>query len=231
MRETIANNAQLVLALAGLLIGFSFGAIVYRTNYCAMGSLSDIHNFGDYRRFRAWVLAAATALVGAQFLQWTGVVALDKSMYLTPSLNWIGNVVGGAVFGVGMVLAGGCPSRNLARAGGGDLRALLTLIVLGIFAYMTIAGLVAPVRAAIDGATSFRVPGAQAQGLNDVLAAATGGSRITLGLILGLFIAAAAASYCFMDVKFRSSPMHVISGAGLMYVSEIGWTGRAAISS
>src|SRR5262245_66150380 len=94
IRDLVAENAALVLALGGLLIGFVFGAVVYRTNYCAMGSLSDIHNFGDYRRFRAWVLAAATALVGTQLLAGAGVVALDKSMYLAPSLNWFGHIVG-----------------------------------------------------------------------------------------------------------------------------------------
>ena len=64
--------------------------------------------------------------------------------------NWFGHIAGGFIFGIGMVFAGGCPSRNLARAGGGDLRSLLTLIVLGLVAYMTIAGLFAPVRAAVE---------------------------------------------------------------------------------
>jgi uncharacterized membrane protein YedE/YeeE len=223
LRETIADNAQLVLALGGLLIGFAFGAVVYRTNYCAMGSLSDIHNFGDYRRFRAWVLAAATALLGAQVLQWAGVVALDKSMYLAPSLNWFGNLVGGAVFGVGMVFAGGCPSRNLARAGGGDLRALLTLIVLGIVAYMTIAGLIAPLRAVLDNATSIRMPGARAQGLDHLMAAATGLTRVSLGLVLALLVAGGAAAYCFMDPKFRASPVHIISGVAVGLTVVAGW--------
>jgi hypothetical protein len=113
------NNAPLVLAIGGLLIGFVFGAVVYRTNYCAMGSLSDIDNFGDYRRFRAWILAAATALVGATLLSAAGIVALDQSMYLASTFNWLGYLAGGVMFGVGMVFAGGCPSRNLARAGAG----------------------------------------------------------------------------------------------------------------
>ena len=68
LRDAVIENAPLVLALGGLVIGFLFGLAVYRTNYCAMGSLADIHNFGDYRRFRAWLLAAATALIGATLL-------------------------------------------------------------------------------------------------------------------------------------------------------------------
>src|ERR1700704_6050064 len=117
LREGIAQNGPAYLALGGLAIGCLFGAVVFATNFCAMGSLSDIHNFGDWRRFRAWILAGATALVGAQLLQAAGVAALEKSM--SPpgaSLNWAGHILGGLIFGFGMVFTGGCPSRNLARA-------------------------------------------------------------------------------------------------------------------
>src|SRR5262245_15452456 len=95
IREALLWNAPLSLALGGLLIGSAFGAVVFRTNYCAMGSLSDIHNFADYRRFRAWLLAAATALLGAQLLELAGIVALDASMYLVPTVNWLGHGLGG----------------------------------------------------------------------------------------------------------------------------------------
>ena len=78
LREMIADNAPSALALGGLVIGFVFGAVVYRTNYCAMGSLSDIHNFNDYRRLRAWILAAATALIGAKLLHGGGVPKGDE---------------------------------------------------------------------------------------------------------------------------------------------------------
>ncbi len=223
LRDIIADNAPLALALGGLLIGFVFGAVVYRTNYCAMGSLSDIHNFGDFRRFRAWVLAAATALVGAQLLQGAGLVALDKSMYLAPTLGWFGHIAGGFVFGIGMVFAGGCPSRNLARAGGGDLRAMLTLMVLGLVAYMTIAGLVAPVRAALDRATAFGLFGAPTQGVGDLLSALTGISRGSINPVLTMLIAAAALGYCFLDDRFRNSHVHVVSGVAVGLTVVAGW--------
>src|SRR5262245_18057033 len=174
LRDAIAQNAPLALALGGLLTGVLFGWAVYRTNYCAMGSLSDIHNFGDYRRLRAWILAATTALVGATLLETVGVVDLARSMYLAPSFNWAGHIGGGLIFGIGMVLAGGCPSRNIARAGGGDLRALLTLMVLGLVAFMTIAGILAPIRAALEGATSLALHDAPTQSLGDLLSVHVG---------------------------------------------------------
>ncbi|MFZ1104847.1 MAG: YeeE/YedE thiosulfate transporter family protein, partial [Hyphomicrobiaceae bacterium] len=105
LRDAVAENAPLALSVGGLAIGFLFGLTIYRTNYCAMGSLADIHNFGDYRRFRAWVLAAATALIGATLLDAAGIVDLKRSMYLAPTFNWLGHIGGGLVFGVGMVLA------------------------------------------------------------------------------------------------------------------------------
>lgn len=222
LRETMANNAALVLALGGLLIGFVFGAVVYRTNYCAMGSLSDIHNFNDYRRFRAWILAAATALLGTQLLRAAGVVALERSMYLVSSFNWFGHIAGGFIFGIGMVFAGGCPSRNLARAGGGDLRSLLTLIVLGIVAYMTIAGLIAPVRATIEGATAFSLA-ASGQGIGDLLSALTGVSRRSVRVVMTALIVAPALAFCFLDSRFRNSPVHVVSGIAVGLTVVAGW--------
>src|SRR5215510_9133176 len=170
LREVLAGHAPLLLAGGGLMIGFVFGAVVFATNYCAMGSLSDIHNFADYRRFRAWLLAAATALLGAQLLELAGLVALEKSMYLAPTLNWAGHAVGGVVFGIGMVFAGGCPSRNLARAGAGDLRSLITLMVLGLTAYVAIGGLLGPLRARFEAATAIRL-GLESQGLDQLLSA------------------------------------------------------------
>ena len=222
LREIFADNAQLVLGLGGLLIGFVFGAVVYRTNYCAMGSLSDIHNFNDYRRFRAWILAAATALLGTQLLHGGGVVALERSMYLAPAFNWFGYIAGGFIFGIGMVFAGGCPSRNLARAGGGDLRSLLTLIVLGVVAYMTIAGLIAPVRATVESATAFSL-GASGQGVGNLLGTLTGISRGSVSLVLAVLISAAALVFCFIDDRFRNSPVHVVSGIAVGLTVVAGW--------
>ena len=194
--------------------------MVFATNFCAMGSLSDIHNFGDWRRFRAWILAGATALVGAQLLQAGGVVALDKSMYLAaPALNWAGHILGGLMFGFGMVFTGGCPSRNLARAGGGDLRSLLTLVVLGLFAYMAIGGIFAPPRAALEQATSVagsREP-RRSRGQHR-------GPRTLAGNLLAMaLLGAAALAYCFVDARFRASAVHVFSGIAVGLTVVAGW--------
>lgn len=225
LREMIAGDAPMWLAAGGLIIGVVFGFIVYRTNFCTMGSISDIVSFGDYRRFRAWILAAATAIIGAQLLDAAGVVALSKSMYLGANLNWLGHVLGGLMFGYGMVFAGGCASKNLARVGGGDLRSLLTLIVMNLFAYMSIGGLLGPVRDYGERLTSIGLGATRfkSQGLGNFAGAVVPASPTTLNLALAAIIAGAALIYCFKDQGFRSSGVHILSGIGIGLCAVAGW--------
>jgi uncharacterized protein len=221
LRDSIASHAASYLAIGGLAIGFLFGAVVFATNFCAMGSLSDIHNFGDWRRLRAWLLAAATALIGAQLLWAGGIVALDRSMYLaSPGLNWMGHIAGGLIFGFGMVFTGGCPSRNLARAGGGDLRSLLVLVVLGLFAYITLGGVLAPSRAALEQATSIA---AAPRSLDEAVRRVAGIAPTTASLAVAGALVAAVLVYCFRDGRFRASPVHVLSGLAVGLIVIAGW--------
>ena len=224
LREVFAANGPQYVMLGGLIIGFVFGYIVFRTNFCTMGAISDFMSFGDFRRFRAWVLAGATAIVGTQWLVYIGVLPISETMYISGSLNWLGNILGGLMFGFGMVFAGGCASKNLVRVGGGDLRSLLNLVVLGIFAYITIGGVLGPLRDAIQQGTSVSMASISAsQGLADITAQAAGVAASTTGLIVGLVIAGLMAIYCFGDASFRSSPIHIISGIGIGLCVVAGW--------
>lgn len=223
MRDIILNNAPGSVAIGGLLIGFFFGWIVFRTNFCTMGSISDFMSFGDFRRFRAWILAIATAMIGTQLLNAYGIVDLSHSMYVSGKLDWFGNIIGGFLFGVGMVFAGGCASRNLARAGGGDLRSLLVLIVIGLFAYISIGGLLGPVRADVSARTSIDLTAAGGTTIPSLLAQAFGLSASTAALIATAVIAGIAILYCLSDPSFRSSQVHIFAGIGIGLCVIAGW--------
>lgn len=225
LREFAQANPAAVLAVGGLMIGLVFGYVTFRTNFCTMGAISDLMTFGDYRRFRAWILAATTAMVGTQALAAAGVVPIERSMYLAPTLNWAGNLLGGAMFGYGMVFAGGCASRNLARAGGGDLRALLALLVLGLFAYMAMGGLLGPLRSVLEQSTAIGLSGLKAatQGLGDVAGLLTGLGPATATAVATLALALAGIGYAFMDPDFRASPVHVLSGVVVGVCVVAGW--------
>ena len=64
-----------------------FGAVANRTNFCTMGAVSDVVNMGDWRRMRMWLLAIATAIVGANALELSGLVDLSKTIYTNPRVS------------------------------------------------------------------------------------------------------------------------------------------------
>ncbi len=225
MHTLIQSNPALSLLVGGLAIGFGFGFLLQRTQFCAMGSVSDIVMFGDWRRFRSWVLAAAVALVGAQLLEAQGIVDLDRTRYLGSRINWLGAVAGGFVFGIGMVLAGGCASRNLVRAGSGDLRALLILLVIASFAFAAIAGAFGQMRVNVSEATALNTTslGSPSQRLGDIIAAASTAPATTIRLSVVGCVALAMVIFVFSDKTFRASPRHIISGAGVGLAVIAAW--------
>jgi uncharacterized membrane protein YedE/YeeE len=222
MPEIPSNTLVYVL---GLLAGVVFGATAQRTNFCTMGAVSDMVNLQDYRRFRAWLLAIAVAIAGSQLLYIAGIVDLGRSIYLTPNLGWLGAVVGGGLFGFGMTLAGGCGNKTLVRLGSGSLKSLIVLLVLGVFAYMTLRGLIAAARFVVIEPTNLDLgrAGLTSQGLPDMLAVVTGLSVQGLRLMLASAAVIGLLVYCFRDAKFRRSGRDVAGGLIIGALIPAGW--------
>jgi uncharacterized membrane protein YedE/YeeE len=143
----VASLSTQVVAWA-FVLGAAFGAIVHRTNFCTMGSIADIVGFGDWTRMRMWALAIAVAVAGTTALAAFGLIDVHDSFYTAPALRPLAHLVGGLLFGFGMVLAGGCGSKALVRAGAGSLKALVVVGVLATVAYVSLRGLLAVVRVA-----------------------------------------------------------------------------------
>ncbi|MEE9388290.1 MAG: YeeE/YedE family protein [Paracoccaceae bacterium] len=225
LKEIVVENPGFYVGWGGLLIGIVFGVIVYRTNFCTMGSISDILSFGDYKRFRSWLLAAAVGILGVGMLEYIGVVDVADSIYLTPNFGWLANIVGGLMFGFGMVFAGGCISRNLVRAGGGDLRSLVVLMFTGVFGFMTIGGLLGPLRVSLFGPATLDLTGRgmATQGVDEFLAAASGMGLAGANTAAVLVLAGAILVYCFKDAGFRTSPNHIFAGVGIGLCVVAGW--------
>lgn len=134
------------VAAAGFALAMVLGAVMNRTNFCTMGAVSDWVNMGLNGRFAAWVLAMGIAVAGTQILELSGLVDLQSSIYRTANFTWLGYVVGGLLFGIGMTLAGGCGQRSLVRLGSGNLKSLVVVLVLGITAYATLRGILGLLR-------------------------------------------------------------------------------------
>lgn len=225
LREAAVENAAFYIGWGGLIIGFVFGAIIARTNFCTMGSLSDIANFGDWRRFRAWLLAVAVAMIGVAWIERAGIGDMANSLYVTSQLMWGGHILGGFIFGIGMVFSGGCVSRNLVRAGAGDLRALIVLWMIGATAYMTIGGVLAETRVAFVDATSFDLgsAGFADNRIDTILSGLTGVARETAAWVSVAVIAGGIVIYCLADRSFRQSPVNLAAGIGIGLCVIAGW--------
>jgi len=224
-QEIVLENPAFYIGWGGLLIGAIFGYIVAVTNFCTMGSINDIMAFGDYRRFRSWLLGGATAIAGVAILGNMGVADFTTSQFLTPQFNWLGNIAGGLIFGIGMIYAGGCLSKNLVRTGGGDLRSLVVMIIAGLFGFMTIGGIIGPLRVALFGPSTINLSDSdiETQGLGDILAGLTGMDSEMAGTVALAVVLIGMFGYIFMSKEFLKSPKHLIAGFGLGLCVVAGW--------
>ena len=90
--DPIVAAAKLPALVAGLAfaLAFVFGAVANRVNFCTMGAVTDIVNFGDWRRMRMWVLAIAVAIAGSAALASLGLIDLSK-IHLHRAPRWRGS--------------------------------------------------------------------------------------------------------------------------------------------
>ncbi|NCF62452.1 MAG: YeeE/YedE family protein [Gammaproteobacteria bacterium] len=211
-----------VSALA-FLIGIAFGAIANKTNFCTMGAVSDWINIGDKNRLRAWLLAIGTAMIATQALQTSGLIDLRQSIYLTTNFGWLGYLLGGGLFGVGMTLASGCGQRTLVRVGGGNLKSLIVMLFLGLTAYMTLRGLLALVRVNVIEATRIKLSVVD-QGVGTLLASATGVENAAIFTLASTAILGGGAIvFAFASRSFRRSFNDVLAGIAIGLIIPAGW--------
>jgi uncharacterized membrane protein YedE/YeeE len=212
--------AFLVTGLA-FALAFVFGAVATRVSFCTMGAISDVVNFGDWRRMRMWLLAIAVAIAGTAALQAAGMIDTTKTIYTSAQVPWLSHLVGGALFGFGMTLASGCGSKTLIRAGAGNLKSLVVLTFLAIGAYMTLKGAFAPLRA--FGLDPLRLDVSGVAKTSDLPALAGALGLGQAARFLPLVIAAALAFAVFADREFRASRELVVGGLIVGAVIVAGW--------
>jgi len=121
------NALTLQVLWAAFILSMLFGVIAQRTHFCTMGAVSDIVNMGDWTRMRMWGMAIGVAMIGFYALAASGLVDPAKTLYASSRFIWLSALVGGLLFGFGMVLASGCGSKTLVRIGGGCRRHQLAL--------------------------------------------------------------------------------------------------------
>lgn len=173
----------------------------------------------DFRRLKSFALAAAVALVATQLLAGFGMVDLSRSIYLTSSIGFGGAIIGGLMFGVGMALVGTCGFGTLVRVGGGDLRAIVVFLVLGLSALATMRGVTGMLRVRLIEPMSLLLTEGSDQTLTSLLGHGSGAAHF----ILVTAIAAMLAFWALADGELVRSPRLLVSGVAVGGAVAFGW--------
>ncbi|MEO6016677.1 MAG: YeeE/YedE family protein [Polaromonas sp.] len=220
MEIAALNQLTTQVLWAGFILSMVFGAIAQRTHFCTMGAVSDIVNMGDWTRMRMWAMAMGVAMIGFYTLAVMGQIDPAKTLYASGRFIWLSALVGGFLFGFGMVLASGCGSKTLVRMGGGNLKSWVVFVVMGVAAFATLKGITAVIRVATVDRIAIDFAGNAA--LPNWLASAVGMNPAGAGLVLALLFGLALIVWALMGRDFVRLD-NLLAGLGIGMVIVAMW--------
>lgn len=204
-----------LLPLAGLAIGLIFGVLAQRSRFCLRSAVVDT---GASLSPMAGVYSAAllVALAGAQSLAYFGYVNLAETRFFSDSLPLGALVLGGLMFGTGMVLTRGCASRLTVLSAQGNLRAVMVMLIFAITAYATLRGVLANSRVAFSDATAVEV-------------AASGSISSLIGVPFAALTAFVGLGLAALIWRSGARPVAILIGAGIGLAIVAGWFATGAL--
>jgi uncharacterized membrane protein YedE/YeeE len=210
-----------VLGSGGLLVGLLFGFFAQRSRFCLRAAVVEFWRGQPGEKLAVWLLAFSSAVVGVQLLILAGALDVGTARQLAARGSISGALVGGLLFGVGMVMTRGCASRLLILSANGNLRALLSGLVFAVAAQASLSGALAPARNAL--AQWWTVDGGASR---DLLAITDIGHKG--GLAVGLVWLAAALYFAS-----RAGPgvWKWVGGLGTGLMVAAGWWFTYAVST
>ncbi len=209
-----------LLPIAGGLAGIVIGAAARRDRFCTLAALERYWYANDSSGLRTWILAATVALIATQAMALTGMIDLQRTFYLSPNFGWTGAILGGLAFGFGMALVGTCGFGALVRLGGGSLRSLVVLLVLGLSALAAQRGLIAQGRVEIVDNLAADLSFAGDQSLGSIASALLGfDARLAVAcLVAGLLLL-----WIFSSADYRHRLGNIVTGGIIGLGVAFGW--------
>jgi uncharacterized membrane protein YedE/YeeE len=200
-------------ALFGLATGLTFGIAAQRSRFCLRAATVEFARGRMEDKVAVWLLTFSTAVVWVQAAQLLGLMnAADARMMAVPG-SWSGAVIGGLLFGAGMVLARGCSGRLLVLAATGNLRSVVSGLIFAVVAQMSLAGVLSPLR---DKLAALWVT----SGGRNMDLLATLGLPEWGGLAMGLAIAVLAL---WLSRRNRIGAARLIFASGVGFAVAMGW--------
>jgi uncharacterized membrane protein YedE/YeeE len=200
-------------ALFGLLTGAIFGIAAQRSSFCLRAATVEFARGIIGGKVAVWLLTFSTAVVWVQGAQWLGLFDSVDSRMMSVAGSWSGAVIGGLLFGVGMVLARGCSGRLLVLAATGNLRSLVSGLIFAVVAQMSLHGWLAPFRNWL--AALWVTPNGRNLNLLTML-----GLPDEAGLVLGLILALVAIA---VALRAQIGVRVLVFGAGVGFAVAAGW--------
>ncbi len=209
--ETLGEKTS--ITLAGLTIGIFFGIFAQRSRFCLRSAVVEFWNQTGCNKLAVWLFAFSAAVITTQFLITEHWLDVSQARQLATTGSLSGALIGGLLFGIGMILARGCSSRMLVLAANGNLRALLTGLIFAVTAQASMSGSLSPLRTWISG--WLTINGGTSR---DLLATMHLGNHG--GLIFGLIWMAAAIHFAR---RARLSSREWLGGIGVGITVAVGW--------
>lgn len=148
------GQPYLLIIASSLAIGLAAGFVMHRSDFCVTACFRDLFLFRDTFLLRQLILLVATSMILFEAGRLLGVLSPYPFPLLGPPS--LANLIGGFVFGIGMVLAGGCVCGSLFKLGAGSAASLVA--VLGMLAGSAFYAEIHPQWAAFTKSTLL-VPG------------------------------------------------------------------------
>ena len=200
-------------AVLGLLTGAVFGVAAQRSSFCLRAATVEFARGQLGPKVAVWLLTFSTAVIWVQGAQMLGLFRADDARMMAVTGSWSGAVIGGLMFGAGMVLARGCSGRLLVLAATGNLRSVVAGLVFAVVAQMALHGWLAPLRGWLAGL--WTTPGGRNVDLLAALALPQGA-----GLVIGL---ATAALALWLAARHRLGWVRLVFASGVGFAVALGW--------
>ncbi|MGB0865799.1 MAG: YeeE/YedE family protein [Granulosicoccaceae bacterium] len=133
-------------AILGLIVGLVFGIFAQQSRFCLRAACVEFWRGHPGVKFSIWLLSFSAALLATQYLIFTDNLDTSAVRQLANTGSLSGAIIGGLLFGIGMVLARGCASRLLVLSGTGNLRALVSGLIVTVAAQASLRGALSPLR-------------------------------------------------------------------------------------
>ncbi len=140
-----------VLTLGSLIVGIVFGVMAQRSRFCLRSAVIEFSRGSIGPSVSIWLLTFFTAVAATQALIAGGQLDVSEARQLASQGSLSGAIIGGLMFGTGMILARGCASRLLVLAGTGNLRSFVSGLILTVTAQAALSGVLSPVREYLAG--------------------------------------------------------------------------------